>query len=102
VTRVAPASDLDPVIHQATRLRLVALLARNRELTFGAMREALGLTEGNLGAHLARLQEAGYVEARAVLAGVSFEQRWRLTAPGDEAWRAYLAALRDVLDAEAP
>ncbi|MEA3200178.1 MAG: hypothetical protein QOE90_1606 [Thermoplasmata archaeon] len=96
------AAELDPVIHQATRLRIVALLARNRELTFGAMREALGLTEGNLGSHLTRLQEAAYAEPKDVLAGVSFETRWRLTTRGEEAWRAYLAALRDVLDAEAP
>jgi len=92
--------DLDPLIHQATRLKLVALLARNRELTFGALRELLELTEGNLGAHLARLEEAGYAEAKDVLAGVSFETRWRLTERGAEAWRAYLAALRDLLAEE--
>jgi hypothetical protein len=41
------------------------------------------------------------VDARAVLAGVSFEQRWRLTPRGEEAWRAYLAELHDVLSADA-
>lgn len=41
------------------------------------------------------------MDARAVLAGVSFEQRWRLTPRGEEAWRAYLAELHDVLSADA-
>jgi DNA-binding MarR family transcriptional regulator len=87
----------DPVIHQATRLRIVATLHRNREMGFVALRDALGLTEGNLGSHAARLVEAGYVEARRVLAGLSFELRYRLTAKGSAAFEAYLAELERFL-----
>ncbi len=56
---------LDPVIHQETRLRLMALLAslgEGAQVEFTWLKEALDLTEGNLSSHLAKLEEAGYVQ----------------------------------------
>lgn len=72
-------------------------LYRNRQLGFPAMRDELGLTPGNLGAHLERLEAAGYLESARVLSGTSFEMRYRITPRGSDAFRAYLAALRSVL-----
>lgn len=92
---------LDPLLHQPARLRIVAALYRNRQLAFAALRDELGLTPGNLGAHLDRLVAAGYVEARRALAGSAFESRYRITPEGSAAFRAYLAALRDLLALEA-
>ncbi len=90
---------LDPVIHQATRLRVMTLLFRNRSAAFTWVRDALGLTDGNLDAHAARLESAGYVERGLGLtprrSGV--QVRLRITPAGDAAFRAYLEALRAYL-----
>jgi DNA-binding MarR family transcriptional regulator len=88
---------LDPVIHQAVRLRIMAALQRNREATFTGLRDGLGLTDGNLASHAAKLEEAGYLESRRVLAGLGFELRYRITAAGDEAFRRYVDALVGLL-----
>ena len=88
---------LDPVIHQATRLRIMAALQRNREATFTGLRDGLGLTDGNLASHAARLEEAGYLESRRALAGLGFELRYRITPRGDAAFRGYVEALQDLL-----
>jgi DNA-binding MarR family transcriptional regulator len=88
---------LDPVIHQATRLRILAALYKNRESSFTDLRNGLDLTDGNLASHAERLQEAGYLDARRALAGLSFEVRYRITAAGSEAFRAYVAELRSLL-----
>ena len=99
------ARELDVVIHQPTRLRIMAALYRNRSASFTSLRDGLGLTDGNLATHATKLQEAGYVDARRVLVAVSFEVRYTITAKGSEAFRAYAAALRDFLavaDVEAP
>lgn len=88
---------LDPVIHQATRLRIMAALQRNRETSFTRLRDGLGLTDGNLASHAAKLEEAGYLESRRALAGISFEVRYRITPRGAAAFQAYSAALLDVL-----
>jgi len=91
--------ELDPVIHQATRLRIMAALFRNREASFTALRDGLALTDGNLGSHAATLEKAGYVASRRVLAGLSFEVRYRITPEGSAAFVAYTRALQALLDA---
>lgn len=91
------AHELDVVIHQPTRLRIMAALYRNRAASFTSLRDGLGLTDGNLATHAAKLQEAGYVDARRVLVAVSFEVRYSITPKGSEAFRAYAAALRGFL-----
>lgn len=90
---------LDPVIHQAARLRIMAALQRNREARFTALRDALGLTDGNLASHAARLEEAGYLEAKRVLTPGGFELRYRITPQGAQAFLAYADELKTLLDA---
>ena len=94
--------DLDPVIHQATRLRIMSTLYRNRDVSFTQLRDALALTDGNLGSHAQKLEDSGYLASRRALAGVSFEVRYRITPAGSEAFRRYLAQLRDILEAAVP
>lgn len=91
--------ELDPVLHQPQRLRLMALLFRSRQASFTTAREELQMTPGNLGSHAQRLEEAGYIESARALVGRGFELRYRITARGSEAFRAYLAQLRAILDA---
>ena len=59
--------ELDKVIHQPIRLRIMAALM-NREprnpFSFSQLGKTLRLTDGNLGAHLQTLERAGYVEIR--------------------------------------
>lgn len=89
---------LDPIIHQSVRLRVMAALHRNREARFTQLRDALGLTDGNLASHAAKLEEAGYVKQRRVLTPHGFELRYRITPDGVAAFLEYVAELRSVLD----
>jgi DNA-binding MarR family transcriptional regulator len=89
---------LDPLIHQSTRLRVMALLARNREAPFTWIQETLGLTSGNLDSHVQRLGEAGYLESHRALTSSGFHVRVAITPAGDAAYQAYLQALRGVLE----
>ncbi len=91
---------LDPVIHQATRLRIMALLHRNRVASFTWVRDTLGLTDGNLDTHTAKLEEAGYVKRGRALDVGGFEVRMRITPEGDAAFRSYLEGLRAYLAME--
>ncbi|HUR68695.1 MAG TPA: transcriptional regulator [Candidatus Thermoplasmatota archaeon] len=92
---------LDPVIHQATRLRIMAALFRNREASFTRLRDALDLTDGNLGSHAAALEKAGYIDSRRVLSGLSFEVRYRITPAGSAAFVDYTQELQALLSAPA-
>ncbi|MDW7990722.1 MAG: transcriptional regulator, partial [Anaerolineae bacterium] len=65
-------AELDPVIHQPTRLRIMAALVSLNEgdkADFIFLRDLLGLTDGNLSVHLQRLEEAGYVRIEKTFVG---------------------------------
>ncbi len=91
---------LDPVIHQPTRLRIMALLYRNRVAAFTWVRDTLGLTDGNLDTHAAKLEGAGYVKRGRALDLGGFQVKIKITPEGDAAFRAYLEGLRAYLDLE--
>ena len=93
--------DLPPgllVIHQPVRLRIMGTLFKRRDVAFTALRDTLGLTDGNLASHTKTLGEHGYLEGRKVLTKTGFEMRYRITADGSKAFRAYLEALRGFLE----
>jgi DNA-binding MarR family transcriptional regulator len=95
---VLPLPALDPVIHQPARLRIMGLLYRNRSAPTTWVRDTLGLTDGNLASHAAKLAEAGYIDQRRVLAPGGFHMRMAITPTGDEAYARYREALRALLD----
>jgi DNA-binding MarR family transcriptional regulator len=91
---------LDPVIHQETRLRLMALLAslgEGAQVEFTWLKEALDLTEGNLSSHLAKLEEAGYVQVEKGYQGRRPRTWVRLTPQGRAAYQAHRQALLELL-----
>ena len=80
----------------------MALLFRNRSATFTWVRDTLRLTDGNLDAHAARMEEAGYLQRGLGLTPRKggFQVRLRITPKGDAAFRAYTEALRAYLSPE--
>ena len=84
-------TELDPNVHQPTRLRILMLLSGVNSADFNFLRTTLGLTNGNLSAHTQRLEEAAYITVNK-----TFEERmprttYTLTEVGreqlDEYWR---------------
>ncbi|MCI2239781.1 transcriptional regulator [Paenibacillus sp. TRM 82003] len=99
----ASASDapgLDPVIHAAARLRVVASLASlpgEDRITFPRLQDLLGMTAGNLSTHLRKLEDAGYVEVTKSHQGRTPATHLRLTPAGRTAFEDYRATLRTLL-----
>ena len=60
--------ELNPVIHGKLRLAVLSLLMGVDEAEFTWLRGKTGSTDGNLGAQLMKLEEAGYVAVRKVCA----------------------------------
>ena len=90
-------SDVDRVIHEPARLRLVALLAGVDEADFLWLLRETGLTKGNLSSHLARLEEAGYVEVRKMFKGKIPLTILKLTRAGARAFDGYKKQMRGLL-----
>jgi DNA-binding transcriptional ArsR family regulator len=86
----AGAAALDPVIHERVRLGIVGALAVAPSMTFVELKDALGLTDGNLSVHARRLEEAGYVTCEKRFEGRVPKTEYRLTAKGRAALARYL------------
>jgi len=92
--------QLNDVIHQPARLRIMATLTtleRDSEVDFVYLRDLLKLTDGNLGAHLTKLEEAGYL--RLIKKFVSRLPRTyvRLTPAGRRAFEDHVETLRAII-----
>ncbi|MCW8132432.1 MAG: transcriptional regulator [Planctomycetota bacterium] len=99
--RLAEHVDLDPLIHERTRLLILTALSTAPEgvLSFLDLREALGLTDGNLMAHLRTLEGADLVGLAKTGAGRGSSTQVTLTSPGAKAFKAYLDQLDALLRA---
>lgn len=90
-------SDLE-LIHQPTRLRIMGVLYKHRDVSYTRIRNHLDLTDGNLASHAEKLEQAGYVEDRRAWAQNGFETRYRITKSGVTAFQAYLQELSGFID----
>lgn len=89
--------QLDEIIHSRIRLSVMSILASVEAAEFTYLRERTGATDGNLGAHLRKLEDAKYVAVEK-----RFEERrpvttYALTARGREAFGRYVDRLEHML-----
>ncbi|MGH8319118.1 MAG: transcriptional regulator [Steroidobacteraceae bacterium] len=68
-SRLRQIADLDRVIHEPARLMIAAILYLVNEADFLYLQSETDLTKGNLSSHLAKLEEAGYVEIEKTYRG---------------------------------
>jgi DNA-binding MarR family transcriptional regulator len=93
-------AELDNTIHQPIRLQIMSsLVALNagEEIEFVYLRNLLNLTDGNLGAHLAKLEEAGYLKVKKTF--VARKPRTFITATGKgrDAFEEHINALKQII-----
>lgn len=91
--------ELNPVIHGKLRLALLSLLAGVEEAEFTWLRIKTGSTDGNLGAQLVKLEQAGYVTVEKRFVERKPQSLYRITEAGREALADYVRALRQLLGA---
>ncbi len=93
-----PLADIDRLIHEPARLMIIAVLyvVENGDFTF--VMQQTGLTWGNLSSHMAKLEQAGYVEVEKGYKGKKPNTMAQLTPAGRAAFQAYRQSLKQTLD----
>jgi DNA-binding HxlR family transcriptional regulator len=89
--------ELNPVIHGKLRLALLSLLSGVDEAEFTWLRGKTGSTDGNLGAQLTKLEEAGYVTVEKRFVMRKPQTLYGMTDAGRAALTEYVAALKQLL-----
>jgi len=90
----------DNLIHQPVRLKMMAALKAlppAEQIEFVRLRTLVDATEGNLGAHIQTLEQAGYVAVEKDFADNRPRTRVRLTKQGRRAFEDYVAYLKDLI-----
>jgi DNA-binding MarR family transcriptional regulator len=90
--------EIDNVIHGRLRLGIMAYLADAEAADFTELKQVLDATQGNLGANLITLEEAGYITIEKSFVGRKPLTRARITPDGREAFRRYLLQMAKLVE----
>ncbi|MBN2554305.1 MAG: transcriptional regulator [Anaerolineales bacterium] len=88
----------DRIIHQPSRLAIMAILAGCEAADFRYLMNETGLTKGTLSKHLSRLEDAGYLSIKKTFRGKYPHTEAGLTTAGRKAFQVYRRNARSFLD----
>jgi len=93
--------DPDEIIHQQLRLKIMATLnalPSRDAIEFPRLKATIEATDGNLGAHLSTLEQAGYVSLEKDFEGKKPRTRVSITRAGRRAFAQHVEYLRAIID----
>ena len=93
-------AELNETIHQPVRLRIMAVLVTlspGEEVDFTYLRGLLDVTDGNLGAHLRKLEEAGYIAVNKTFVERKPHTYISASTEGRKVFAEHVAALESIL-----
>jgi len=88
--------ELDPLIHESNRLKIMSVLVECEVADFGFILNATALTRGNLSSHMAKLVQAGYIEEKKDFIERKPHTEYRLTPEGRNAYVKYRKQWRSI------
>jgi DNA-binding MarR family transcriptional regulator len=91
--------EIDRIIHAPARLRIMSALMAlqpGSQLDFRTLGNSLELTDGNLGAHLQTLEEAGYIQVEKSFIDRKPRTHVAITTKGRSRFEEHVAALRAI------
>jgi DNA-binding MarR family transcriptional regulator len=93
-------AELNETIHQPVRLRIMAALVTlesTDEVDFTYLRDLLEVTDGNLGAHLRKLEDVGYISVNKVFVERKPHTYVSATPEGRRGFQEHVKALESIL-----
>jgi DNA-binding MarR family transcriptional regulator len=93
-------AELNETIHQTVRLRIMAVLVTlepTDEVDFTYLRDLLEVTDGNLGAHLRKLEEAGYIAINKIFVERKPRTFISATPEGRQVFKEHVAVLESII-----
>jgi len=92
--------EIDTIIHQPARLKIMASLMTlepGEQVDFVYLRKILKLTDGNLGAHLLKLEQARYIKVEKTFVARKPRSFISITTKGRSAFEEHSAALKEII-----
>jgi len=93
-----PIANIDRLIHEPSRLTIMAHLYVVENADFLFLIQQTGMTWGNLSVHLSKLEAAGYVVIQKEFLGKKPHTTVRLTEEGRAAFNEYRNNMKQALE----
>jgi DNA-binding MarR family transcriptional regulator len=93
--------NIDTIIHQPLRLQIMSALVAlgpKEKVNFTYLRDVFKITDGNLGAHLLKLEEAGYLIQEKIFEDRKPRTYICATDKGRAAFNDHVAVLKKLLE----
>lgn len=92
-----PISNLQKVFESRIRLGIMSTLMVNDLMDFNALKELLGLTDGNLASHLKALEQQKIIVVSKKFIGRKPSTTYKATELGKTLFRTHLSALEEII-----
>jgi DNA-binding PadR family transcriptional regulator len=96
----AGLSGLSKLLEHRVRLGICVLLSRHESLNFSRLKVLLEETDGSLGAHLRKLEDAGFVKVKKTFQDRKPVSWYKITPPGARELSAHVSALEKLIRGE--
>ena len=93
-------SGLNKYFENRVRLGIMSILVVNDSYEFNNLKEALGVTDGNLASHLKALEENGLIKSSKQFIGRKPNTSYFVTASGRQKFSAHLNALEELIKSQ--
>jgi DNA-binding MarR family transcriptional regulator len=93
-----PIASIDRLIHEPSRLTIMAHLYVVENADFLFLVQQTGMTWGNLSVHISKLEAVGYLQVKKEFLGKKPHTVVSLTKQGRAAFETYRKNMREVLD----
>jgi DNA-binding MarR family transcriptional regulator len=89
--------DLDKAFENKTRLGIMSALMVNDYMDFKALKELIGLTDGNLASHLKSLEKSEYINYKKEFLERKPNTNYSATIKGKNAFKKHINAIENLL-----
>lgn len=90
-------NNLNKAFENKVRLGIMAALVVNDYLDFNALKELLGVTDGNLASHLKYLEKNEFISVRKEFLNRKPNTKYAVTDIGELAFKKHIKAIEDLL-----
>ncbi|MDQ3049278.1 MAG: transcriptional regulator [Bacteroidota bacterium] len=91
-------ADLNKAFESRVRLGIMSILMVNDFVDFGAIKEQLQITDGNLASHISALEKLKYVEIKKQFVGKKPNTSYAVSKTGKKAFNEHLNALEKLIN----
>jgi DNA-binding MarR family transcriptional regulator len=89
--------DLNKAFESRVRLGIMSILMVNEQVDFGAIKEQLQVTDGNIASHISALEKLDYIKVEKKFIGKKPNTSYAATSIGKKAFHEHLNALEAII-----